>query len=127
MFPIHSSTSPISRINGAMRVGSRSRIDSLSFNFSQKPLPPMLLHEHPCPTIAKRPKLRTYGVLAATVGGLGLLLLLLFTAYLVAARPGLARRMIKIWPGAHIALGSGFMLTGLALIWYVARTWNLPH
>jgi phospholipase C len=98
-----------------------------SFDFSQKPLPPLVLHQHPCPALPQRPRLRTYGVMAAALGGSGLLLLFLLVGYAVATRPTLARRIVAWWPGVHIVLGSGFVLAGIAFTWYLVKTWNLPH
>ncbi len=98
-----------------------------SFDFSQRPRPPLLLHQRTCPALPKRPRLRTYGVMAAALGGSALLLLLLVTAYLVATRPSLARRVIAISPGVQVTLGSGFLAAGIAFTWYVLKTWSLPH
>jgi phospholipase C len=98
-----------------------------SFDFSQKPAPPLMLHGHTCPALPHRPRLRTYGVMAAALSGGCLLLLLLVTAWIVASRPMVARRIAAISPGVQISLGGGLLLGGIAFAWYFLQTWGLAH
>jgi phospholipase C len=97
-----------------------------AFDFSQRPSAPLTLHEHACPQIAKRPRIRVYGMGAAVLGALALLLLLLITGYVVATRPALARRIVSTFPRLEIILGAILVIAGLGFTWYVLQTWSLP-
>jgi phospholipase C len=82
-----------------------------SLNFQQSPQPPLVLANRTC-TLPSTHRVRKAVYLGVVEGGIGILLLVLTSAYVAYRRPRLGEMVASISPWSQVALGTVFFALG---------------
>jgi phospholipase C len=100
-----------------------------SFNFRQKPLAPLTLSTHACPSVpAQRYRpMKVYGFAALGVIALGAVWLVALIVPLSDRRPRIRVLLRQAAPWLQIGMSAVLLGAIATYVWFVATTWNLPH